>query len=195
MVINLEVLKNNETEYWLGSLEEVEIIIENKINIFNSVLEYSNINESIYIAITKVNIENNEKSNCYYIYFPNSPLYLDKEVYEYYVTYPTIKQMNVSKEYYINVTEVSLSDNTILNFNIANEPQITENITLILLLQLEKYNESGDIIYEYIEIKTMLNATKIINSFSEKLNLTRYGYISISSATVEHNDWYNKYLY
>lgn len=160
MVINLEVLKNNETEYWLGSLEEVEIIIENKINIFISVLEYSNINESIYIAITKVNIENNEKSNCYYIYFPNSPLYLDKEVYEYYVTYPTIKQINVSKEYYINVTEVSLSDNTILNFNITNEPQITENITLILLLQLEKYNESGDIIYEYIEIKTMLNATK-----------------------------------
>ena len=47
--------------------------------------------------------------------------------------------------------------------------------------------------YEYIEIKSMFNTTKTINSFSEKLNLTGYGYISISSATVEHNDWYNKY--
>ena len=109
LLITFSITVNNGTEY-VGTYEnEVKIIINDNSNIFSSILELSVSSGYKYFSISKVNIESTDENNIYYIYYPDSYIYIYKETSEYFVNYPTIKPISISKDYTINISDFSLS--------------------------------------------------------------------------------------
>ena len=128
LVITFTVSEFNETGGWYDYREEiVKITVDNTTNIFNSLSVNYTIIRYTSISVLEVNLEPTNGNNIYYIYYPSSlALNFDNGTEEDLVTYHTIKSLSISKEYYINITEISLN-NKILNFDIIYEPKITND--------------------------------------------------------------------
>ena len=194
LIVAFYIEEYDEKGYHISSYEkEVKKIIDNISNIFSSIIEIPKPSGYKLISISKVNIESNNGKNIYYIYFPNSTMHVNKDTSEYFVTYPTILPINISKKYTINIDDFSLSGKK-LNFSISCNPILQYNIFLLLSIQIEKYNSSGNSIFENTGMKLLLNSnSNKFNLISEELNILDNYRISISNANLQYNDWYNKY--
>ena len=189
LIVAFYIEEYDEKGYHISSYEkEVKKIIDDISNIFISIIEIPKPSGYKLISISKVNIESNNGNNIYYIYFPNSTMHVNKDTSEYFVTYPTIQSISISKEYYINIDDFSLSGKK-LNFSISCNPTLQYNIFLLLSIQIEKYNSSGNSIFENTGMKLLLNSnSNKFNLISEELNIWDNCRISISNAYLQYND-------
>ena len=192
LLVTISIEIYNGTSYNIED-EIIKLVINNTTNIFNSILQNLIIKRYDELTITKVNIESNNNNSIYYIYFPTTTLIFRNKTDEDIIEYPSIKPISISTKYYINITNISIIDNNKLYLSINYEPQIPNNVNLLLTIVLRKYNGSKWS-EEDIDIKTLLESnTYKFTSFSQSLNVEEYARISINNGKIDYDDWYNNY--
>lgn len=110
----------------------------------------------------------------------------------------TEKNKTNSSIYNIIITELNFHDKNKINFTICSQPDIIKNISLILELEINKLNESQQVINsEKIDINIIINNdTDKYTTILENFNITGIKEIKIENAILENeeDDIYNIYF-